>query len=103
MAHPDGSGMMMSTKSLAGSPFRDFFIPGLFLFTVNGIFNLISGVLCFFKNKYTWEIGFLLGIALLIWIGVQVWSIGLNHFLQPTYFIIGIIEIVISLKIRRSE
>jgi hypothetical protein len=100
---PDGSTVGMSTAILSGSPFRDFFIPGLFLFTVNGVFNLAASVLAFFKYRYTSLIGLGLGSALVIWISVQVWSVGLNHFLQPSYFIIGLIEIGISIYIYRTE
>lgn len=101
--NPDGNGLGMSTDILNGSPFSDFFIPGVFLFTVNGVFNLISSVLAFCKFRYTYLLGLALGFALVIWIIVQVYSVGLIHFLQPTYFIIGIIEIILSIFIFRTE
>jgi hypothetical protein len=103
LAKPDGSGVGMSTDILSGSPFKDFFIPGLFLFTVNGLCNLASSVLAFYRYKYSYLTGFMLGSALIIWIIVQVYSVGLTHFLQPTYFIIGIFEIILSLIIFRTD
>lgn len=96
LAEPDGKSLGMTVDVLAGTPFKDFFIPGLFLFTVNGLCNLAGSVLCFFKFSYAPAIGIALGSALVIWISVQVFSIGLTHFLQPGYFIIGIIEIILS-------
>lgn len=93
---PDGSKMGMTVDALSGSPFSNFLIPGIFLFTVNGVFNLAAAVLSFKKYKYAPIIGIGLGLALLIWVSVQVYSIGLSHFLQPIYFIIGIIEIILS-------
>lgn len=103
LARPDGSAVGMTTGILSGSPFKDFFIPGLFLFCVNGIFNLGGAILAFFKYKYTYLLGIGLGSALVIWIAVQVYSVGLTHLLQPTYFIIGLIEILIGLVILRTE
>jgi hypothetical protein len=99
---PDGSGVGMSIDILAGSPFKDFFIPGLFLFSINGICNLIAAVLAFFKYRYSYMTGLALGSALIIWIIVQVYSVGLTHLLQPTYFIIGAIEIILSLIIFKN-
>ena len=103
LSKPDGSGVGMTVDILSGSPFRDFFIPGLFLFTVNGLFNLVSSVLAFCKFRFTYLLGFGLGFALIIWICVQVYSVGLTHFLQPAYFIIGIVEIFLSAYIYKTE
>lgn len=103
IVHPDGSGLKMTLDILAGSPFKDYFVPGLFLFVVNGLFNLISSVLCFFNFRYSYFFGLLLGSALIIWVVVQVFSVGLSHILQPVYFVIGILEIVLSLLIKPAK
>ena len=63
LTKPDGSGVGMTVDILSGSPFKDFFIPGLFLFTVNGLFNLVSSILALRKFKYTYLLG--LDLALL--------------------------------------
>jgi len=39
VTQPDGKGLGMAIDFLQNSPFQDFFIPGLFLFIVNGLFN----------------------------------------------------------------
>jgi hypothetical protein len=39
LLHPDGSSIGLSTDWLKHSPFDSFFIPGLVLFLVNGVFN----------------------------------------------------------------
>jgi len=101
MVQPDGSDLGMTVDLLAGSPFSDFFIPGIFLFTVNGLFNLISAILSFYRFKYTYLLGFLLGTAMVIWISVQVYSVGLNHILQPIYFVIGLVEMSLSIWLYR--
>jgi len=103
IVEPSGSDLGMTTAILEGSPFSSFLIPGIFLFTVNGIFNIIAAVLSFRKYRYAGLAGLFLGFALLIWISVQVYSVGLNHFLQPSYFIIGLFEIFISIILIRKN
>lgn len=97
MVQPDGSDLGMTVDLLTGSPFSDFLIPGIFLFTVNGLFNMVSAIFSFYRFNYTYLLGFLLGTAMVIWISVQVYSVGLNHILQPIYFIIGLIETSLSI------
>jgi hypothetical protein len=100
--HPDGSGLGMTTGQLAGSPFKSYLIPGLYLFIVNGLFNLISSILAFTMFRYSAYTGILLGSGLIIWILVQIYSVGLNHFLQPAYFIIGLIELLLGIALLRQ-
>ena len=102
LAEPDGSGLGMTPEMLKGLPFKTYLIPGLFLFTVNGIFNLAGSLLCFFKSRFTAYAGLLLGAAMIIWISVQVYFLGLTHFLQPTFFFIGTAEIVLSAILYRQ-
>ena len=99
LAKPGGQGLGMSVAILANSPFKDFFIPGIVLFTVNGLCNLFSAFLSFLKFIYAPALGIMLGSALIIWIIVQSYYIGISHFLQPTFIAIGIIEIFLSIKL----
>ena len=93
---PDGSGLGMNTDILKHSPFPDFLIPGLFLFIVNGLLNLAAAVLSFVRNRFSGIPGLLLGIALVVWICVQVYYIHLTSFLQPLFLCIGLTEIILS-------
>jgi len=95
---PSGNGIGISTEILVESPFRNFFIPGIFLFVINGLFNILGAFFSFSKNKYAGVLGLGLGILLVIWICIQVYITGLIHFLQPLFFTIGIIEIILSYK-----
>ncbi len=96
---PDGSGIGLPTAILQTSPFRDYLIPGLFLFVFNGIFHVIGGVTSFRKGKYMGILGLGLGIILLLWILIQVYFTGLVHFLQPLFFLIAIIEIILGSRL----
>ncbi len=100
---PDGTGLGMTTKFLQDSPFTDFFIPGLFLFTMNGLANLIVSILTFRKNKYSGKLGLILGLLLLGWIAIQVWSTGYISFMQPLFFGIGVLEIVLAYLLLKTK
>ena len=96
MARPDGSAVKVSIMLLEGSPFRDYFIPGLFLFVVLGVFNLAASFLAFMDFRYTWILGIGFGTIMITWIMKQIWIIGLIFFLQPVFLIVGIIEVILG-------
>jgi hypothetical protein len=99
---PDGSILHMPTDILHGSPFKDFLIPGIFLFGVNGMAGLAGAVLCFFHSRYSAISGLILGIGLVVWIIVQLLTTGLISWMQPAYFTIGLVEIILGLLIMRQ-
>jgi hypothetical protein len=102
LLRPDGTGLGMTLDLIKYSPFPDFFIPGLFLFTVNGIFHLFSGILSLLKFRYTAVISMGLGFLLIAWIIIQTITIGLISFMQPMFFIIGLIEVILGIIILRK-
>jgi hypothetical protein len=93
---PSGNDLGISPDILRDAPFRDFYIPGIFLLVGNGVFNIIGAVLSFRKNKQAGMVGLGLGIFLVLWICFQIYFIGFIHFLQPLFLVIGIIEILLS-------
>lgn len=93
---PSGHTIGMSAGMLSHSPFTNFFVPGIFLLLLHGLGNLLGATLSFFQLDRAGVVGIALGIALLIWLIAQVYWIGLNHFLQPLFFGIGIVEIFFS-------
>ncbi len=97
-----GAGLGMSPDLLANSPLDSFLLPGLFLLLVNGVLNLAAAVISFTRNRFAGYAGLILGIALVLWIVIQVWWISLSSVLQPLFFIIGIINTWLSWKIIRS-
>jgi ABC-type proline/glycine betaine transport system permease subunit len=98
---PDGSILHMPTDILQGSPFNDFLIPGIFLFGFNGLGSLAGAVLCFIHSRYSAISGLILGIGLVVWIIVQLLTTGLISWMQPAYFTIGLVEIILGLLIIR--
>jgi len=98
-----GSGMGMSPELLANSPLNSFLLPGLFLLVVNGFANLGAAILSFARHRLAGHAGLILGVALILWIVIQVWWISLSSILQPLFFIIGIINTWLGWKIIRAE
>src|SRR5690606_19160245 len=69
---PSGSGLGLSTELLQTGPFRDFLIPGLFLFNVIGQFSLLIAVLLIFNSRYSSLLVTLEGSILLVWLVIQI-------------------------------
>jgi len=81
---------------LYGSSFSNYLIPGLLLFGVIGIGSLAAALILWKKAEISWVTTMLAGVALVIWIIVQVSIIGYVSKLQPIMFIIGVLEFVLG-------
>ena len=99
---PSGQGMGFSVELLANSPFRNYLIPGLFLFTVNGIGNFLSGFLSIRKHRYAGYAGMLFGAIMMIWILVQVAILGWVNWLQQTYLFLGALELIVGFLLHKE-
>ncbi len=97
-----GQRMGVTTEMLANSPFDSFLLPGLFLLVVNGLAHVAGAWLSFSRNRFAGHAGLTLGVVLTIWIIIQVAWIGLSHFLQPLFLVVGLINIFLSWKIIKS-
>ncbi|MGI5858365.1 MAG: hypothetical protein ACOX8P_03460 [Tepidanaerobacteraceae bacterium] len=89
----------VSTDLLSNSPFNNYLIPGIILFTIIGLGNIISAVTIYFKSRFQGYISSIFSWALVIWITVQCMMINTIHFLHILYFFIGVIEVVLSTNI----
>lgn len=93
---PDGESMGVTVNFLQDSPFTDFLIPGIFLFTVNGILCLIGAFLAFTQHRLAGIVTILLGASMVVWIASQVEWIGWGSWLQPTFLVVGLVEMFIG-------
>ena len=60
-------------SALAGSPFQTYLGPGLvILFTVLGIGLLVAAALAWVRHRLAPLAAFVVGIALLIWVGIEI-------------------------------
>lgn len=89
----------MPTVFLKNSPFNDYLIPGIILFTIIGLGNLISGLMIHFKSRFQGYMSSAFSCALIIWIVVQCIMLKDIAFLHVLFFIIGLTETVLSMLI----
>jgi len=100
---PDGRYLQMPLDMLKNSPFRNFLIPGLILFLVNGAGNIVSAVLCFRMHRLAGFGGLFFGFGLIIWLFVQINMIGGGSWLQYLYFVLGILQLLLGILMRELE
>jgi hypothetical protein len=103
--------MKMPLTMLHGSPFHDFLVPGWLLCVGLGLGAFLVAAGLFFQPAWSWAerlnplsgshwswtaaCGF--GLALMIWISVQVAMIGGGSWLQPFYFGVGLAIVTAAL------
>lgn len=108
---PSGALLGMTPTALQGGPFHDYLIPGIILAGALGLGPLLVAVglvtlpdwpwlelLNACKRKemhWSWLAAALLGAALMIWILVQVAIIGPGSWLQPFYFAVGLLILLL--------
>jgi hypothetical protein len=94
-----GGGLQFPLSWLEGSPFDDYFIPGLILLVVLGIFPLIVFYGLWTRQYWGWLGALLVGLALIIWIVVEILIIGYQPQppLQLIYGVLGVIIVVLGL------
>jgi hypothetical protein len=97
---PRGEIMPLPLSALAGSPFDTYLGPGLILFTVLGIGPLVAATLAWRRDSIAPFAAFAVGMALLIWIGVEIAIIGYSNEppLQAIYLVMGIAITVTALS-----
>jgi hypothetical protein len=100
---PDGHYLQLPLDLLEDTPFRNFLIPGVILFLVNGVGNLVSAVLCFRIQRIAGFAGIFFGFGLIIWLFVQINLVGGGHWLQLLYFVLGIIQLLLGIAMRELE
>lgn len=95
---PDGSVMHFDVSLLAGSPFVDYFWPGLILGGLFGIGSLAVAVLGLRHWPVAPFLAFAIGCAQMIWIVVELAIIREFSFLHPTMFGIGAVIALASVR-----
>lgn len=87
----------MPLDPLRNSPFSNYLIPGIILFSVIGLGNIFSALMFRFKSKLQGYISSIFSWALVIWIIVQCIMLNGVVFLHVLYFIIGLIQAGLSM------
>jgi len=87
---------------LINSPFSNYIFPGLVLLIVIGVGYVVSSTVTLLRKRYSGSMTALLGICLILYITIEVWFVGLRNFLQPLYFMLGAIVLILGLKLFKS-
>lgn len=102
MVSPGGEPMEMPLSMLDGTPFSNFFWPGLLLFGVIGLGHALALFLGLKRRTLFEPVAAALGLGLIIWLYVQVSMIGGGHWLQILYFILGTTEVALAVLLLRK-
>ena len=94
LADPTGAALQIPIQWLEGSPFTDYLIPGLVLLLVLGVFPLIVVYGLWTRRYWAWPAALGVGVALVVWIGVEVLVIG-YHTQPPLQLIYGSLGVVL--------
>lgn len=99
---PSGSILGIPLEMLKNSPFPTYLIPGIVLFTVNGLGNLAGAATSFTRHQYAGEIAMALGAFLVAWIILQVYWFAAFHWLHASYLVLGLLEFVLGCAPRKA-
>lgn len=93
---PSGAIVGLSPAVLSGTPFRDFLLPGLFLFVGLGVFPLV--VLYGVYRSYQWAPAgaLVVGVVLGVWAVVEGFVLGFGERLQYVNLVQAIVIVVLA-------
>jgi len=89
--NPNGF-MGVTTAMLKTGPFKTFMIPGIFIFFIIGVGNLMTGYLMAKDLKFQGYISGILSITLILWILIQCFILQSIAALHIIYFCIGCVQ-----------
>lgn len=87
------------TAWLAGSPFRSYFVPGMFLLVVVGGSFAVASVAVFARTRFARPTAAAAGLLVLLWLAVQVAIIGYASWMQPTTAAAGVLVLWLARRL----
>ena len=84
---------------LNGSPFRNYFIPSLFLLIAVGAPALIAAILVFRRHRLARRAALACGVLILLWLMAQVAIIGYVSWMQPTTAVAATIILLLAFQL----
>jgi hypothetical protein len=93
MFGPRGEIIPLPLSALRGSPFETYFAPGLILFCALGLGPFGAALLAWRRNPLAPRAALGVGVALLIWMAVEIAIVGYSNSppLQPFYLLLGVV------------
>ncbi len=100
MLGPRGEILPLPLAPLRGSPFDTYLVPGLILFGVLGLGPLVAARLVWLRHPLAPIVAVGVGVALLIWVAVEIAIIGYSNEppLQPFYILLGATITIVGLR-----
>ena len=89
-------GQGVPTEWLKGSPFQNYFIPGLILFAIVGGAFLVAAIAVFAHLPFARRAAFISVLTVFIWLGVQIAIIGYVSWMQPTTAVVAIVILLMA-------
>lgn len=110
-AAPDGHLLQWTPAMLERTPFTSYVIPGIILFALVGVYQVVAGFSMlrlpgwgwpdrlnpYKRYHWAWSASWAMGIILLIWVIAETAMIGLRSLLQPLVAAWGVAEVVLTL------
>jgi hypothetical protein len=103
MLDPSGQKIGMTTNYLAHSPFSTYLIPGITLFVVIGLLNILIAFLCLKKYKHYPLLIIIQGVLLLGWIILQVFWVRDFNALHLIMLFIGLLLLVSGMVMQKNR
>ncbi len=99
MVGPQGEILPLPVSTLAETPFGTYLVPWLILFTVLGVGPLCAAALAWRRHPMALWLALGVGLALVIWIAVQIALIGYSSAppLQAVYLALGFFIAVVGI------
>jgi len=108
---PSGEMMGMPLSAIDGSPFTSFLIPGILLFSLLGIFPLLTiyalikkpswrwgGYLNFFPDMHwAWSFSIYTGFTLIVWIQTEMICMKRVHWSHTVYMCLAIVLLFVTI------
>lgn len=100
---PTGGGMQMPVELMKTGPFKDYLVPGIYLFSVLGVGSLAVLFMVIFHARYHAQAVLLEGLATIAWIVTQMIVVQDIVLLQIVYLSVGAILVLCSLSLSNNR
>ncbi|MDF2536783.1 MAG: hypothetical protein K0R18_2945 [Bacillales bacterium] len=95
---PSGKSMGLTRDLLNNTFFHNYLIPGILLFGVIGLSQVLAAIKLKSGGAYTKEMILFAGFSILSWIVVQLSMLGYVFFLQAIILIVAALELLYAIK-----
>jgi hypothetical protein len=102
VSDPTGASAALPLDWLQGSPFSDYFIPGLLLLVAIGLGTSVAAGATWLGFHRAGLLAMASGLVLVVFILTEVWMVGLRTFLQPLFLGLGLLILALGLAAHRQ-